>query len=36
MLLDLQVKVGPQYYRYHKGAIDLVPQLLDEYKAQNI
>ncbi|WP_440897257.1 iron-containing alcohol dehydrogenase family protein [Amphibacillus sp. Q70] len=36
MLTDLKVKVGPQFYQYHIGAIDFVPNLLDEYNAQNV
>lgn len=36
MLTDLKVKVGPQFYRYHEGAIDFVPQLLKEYQAKKI
>ena len=36
MLDDLKVKVGPQFYQYHLGAIDFVPNLLDEYAAKNI
>ncbi|MFD2306891.1 iron-containing alcohol dehydrogenase family protein [Enterococcus termitis] len=36
MLNDLKVKVGPQFYQYHKGAIDKVPDLLEEYHAKNI
>lgn len=36
MLTDLKVKVGPQFYQYHIGAIDFVPTLLDEYNAQNV
>ncbi|SEL06512.1 uncharacterized oxidoreductase [Carnobacterium iners] len=36
MLNDLKVKVGPQFYRYHIGAIDFVPDVLVEYDAKNI
>lgn len=36
MLTDLKVKVGPQFYRYHEGAIDFIPELLIEHKANNI
>lgn len=37
MLQDLKVKVGPQFYTYHQGAIDeFVPDLLEEYKAKNV
>lgn len=36
MLDDLKVKVGPQFYRYHVGAIDFVPTLLDEFKAKKV
>ncbi|KPG73867.1 iron-containing alcohol dehydrogenase family protein [Enterococcus sp. RIT-PI-f] len=32
MLTDLKVKVGPQVYRYHEGALDFVPEMLREYK----
>jgi hypothetical protein len=32
VLTDLKVKVGPQVYRYHEGAIDSVPEVLKEYK----
>ena len=27
MLTDLKVKVGPQFYRYHEGALASVPSL---------
>jgi len=33
---DLKVKAGPQYYRYDFGAIDLVPELLNEYQAEKV
>lgn len=36
MLTDLKVKVGPQFYRYHIGAIDFVPDLLQEFSANNV
>ena len=36
MLTDLKVKVGPQFYRYHVGAIDFVPDLLQEFSAKNV
>lgn len=36
MLTDLKVKVGPQFYLYHIGAIDVVPSLLAEYAAKRI
>lgn len=36
MLTDLKVKVGPQFYRYHIGAIEFVPELLQEFSAQNV
>ncbi|MHC5247323.1 iron-containing alcohol dehydrogenase family protein [Enterococcus sp. LJL90] len=36
MLTDLKVKVGPQFYRYHQGALDFVPTVLDEFQAQRI
>lgn len=36
MLNDLKVKVGPQFYQYHIGAIDFVPKVLDEFRAKNI
>lgn len=36
MLTDLKVKVGPEFYRYHIGAIDFVPDVLEEYAAKNI
>lgn len=35
-MFDLKVKVGPQFYRYHEGAIDFVPELLTEYNAKNV
>lgn len=36
MITDLNVKVGPQFYHYSEGAIDLLPELLGEYHAQKI
>ena len=36
MLTDLKVKVGPQFYRYHVGAIDVVPEVLQEFSAKNV
>ncbi|MBL1230223.1 iron-containing alcohol dehydrogenase family protein [Enterococcus sp. BWB1-3] len=36
MLDDLKVKVGPQFYQYHEGAIDFVPTVLNEYAAKNV
>lgn len=36
MLNDLTVKVGPQAYRYSIGALDTVPELLEEYSAKNV
>lgn len=37
MLDDLKVKVGPQFYKYSKGAIDeFVPKLLDEFRGRRI
>ncbi|MGO3608346.1 MAG: iron-containing alcohol dehydrogenase family protein [Enterococcus sp.] len=36
MLTDLKVKVGPQFYRYHVGAIEFVPDILKEFSAKNI
>ncbi|MDT2614208.1 iron-containing alcohol dehydrogenase family protein [Enterococcus dongliensis] len=36
MLTDLKVKVGPQFYRYHVGAIDFVPEILQEFSAKNV
>ncbi|MBO0451232.1 MULTISPECIES: iron-containing alcohol dehydrogenase family protein [Enterococcus] len=36
MLTDLKVKAGPQFYRYHVGAIDFVPELLQEFSAKNV
>lgn len=36
MLNDLKVKVGPQFYQYHEGALDFVPQLLEEYQAKRV
>lgn len=36
MLTDLKVKVGPQFYRYHVGAIDFVPEVLNEFSAKHV
>ncbi|MHC5216363.1 iron-containing alcohol dehydrogenase family protein [Enterococcus sp. LJL128] len=36
MLDDLKVKIGPQFYQYHVGAIDRVSLLLEEYQAKKI
>lgn len=36
MIKDLNVKVGPQFYRYSEGAIDIVPELLQEHAASRI
>lgn len=36
MLTDLAVKPGPQFYRYHIGAIDYVSDVLRDFKAKNI
>lgn len=36
MLTDLKVKVGPQFYQYHQGAIEGVPQLLADYQVRKI
>lgn len=36
MLTDLKVKIGPQFYQYHMGAIDNASQLFDEYQARRI
>lgn len=36
MLNDLKVKIGPQLYRYHPGAIDFVPTVLEEFAAKRV
>lgn len=36
MLIDLKVKVGPEFYLYHEGAIDYIPYLLKEHHAKNV
>ena len=36
MLEKLNVKVGPQFYRYGTNAIDNIPKLITEYNAKNI
>lgn len=32
----IKVKCGPDYYEYAQGAIDHIPDLLDEYKVKNV
>lgn len=32
----MKVKVGPEFYRYHEGAIDFIPELLKEHKSKNV
>ena len=36
MLTDLKVKVGPQFYRYHEGALAHIPELLQEYQVNRL
>lgn len=36
MLTDLKVKVGPEFYIYHKGAINFIPELLKEHQSKKI
>lgn len=36
MLKDLDVKVGPQYYKYCTGEIEFVGDVLNEYKAKRV
>lgn len=36
MLDNLKVKVGPQFYQYSEGAIETIPNLLNEYSSKNI
>lgn len=36
MLSDLKVKVGPQFYQYHIGAIEAIPDILSEYQVKRI
>lgn len=36
MIKDLSVKVGPQFYRYSEGAIDLIPEVLQEFEASRV
>lgn len=36
MVPELNVKVGPQYYRYDFGAINLIPELLNEHQAKKV
>lgn len=32
----INVKVGPQFYKYGPGAIEAIPEIVDEYKTQRI
>lgn len=34
--MNLNVKVGPQFYMYEQGALEMIPTLLDEYKAERV
>lgn len=34
--MDLSVKVGPQFYKYHEDAFSLIPAILSEYKPKRI
>lgn len=36
MFDELKVKVGPQFYSYYVGAIDLIANILQEYKARRV
>lgn len=36
MISDLNVKVGPQFYRYSEGATQIIPEILEEYRARKI
>lgn len=36
MVPNINVKVGPQFYRYSPGAIDFIPEILREYRANNV
>lgn len=36
MSTNLKIKVGPQFYRYHEGAIDFIPKVLNEYCVEKI
>ncbi|GAN40896.1 glycerol dehydrogenase [Lacticaseibacillus paracasei NRIC 1981] len=36
MLQNLQVKIGPEFYCYSEGALDLIPKLLEEHSAKNV
>ncbi|WP_035052290.1 iron-containing alcohol dehydrogenase family protein [Carnobacterium pleistocenium] len=36
MLTDLNVKGGPQFYRYSEGSIGLIPELLQEHAASRL
>lgn len=34
--IEINVKVGPQFYHYSEDALDLIPEVLEEYRAKNI
>lgn len=36
MLDEFKVKVGPQFYSYYNGAFDLIPNILNHYKVENL
>lgn len=36
MAVDINVKVGPQFYRYSEGAIDMIPTILEEHRVQKV
>ena len=36
MIEAINVKIGPQFYRYSEGALDLIPELLNEFQAQRV
>lgn len=36
MINNLQVKIGPDFYCYSEGALDLIPELLAENNAKNV
>lgn len=36
MIKDLNVKVGPQFYHYSEGAIDIIPAVLQEFGARRV
>lgn len=36
MIQNLQVKIGPEFYCYSEGALDLIPDLLAEHNAKNV